>query len=58
MDIVIKDGKFAIEGELETPRPSKSGKTHIVASTSGFTSVQGEDGKTYSVSLNITTPKK
>ena len=57
MEIKIKDGKFSINGELQTPRPSKSGKTYIVASTNGFINIKGDNGKDYSVSINITTQK-
>lgn len=55
MKVEIKDGKFVITGDLQSPERSKSGKTFIVATTKGFISVPGLDGKQYSVSLNIIT---
>ena len=54
MEIIIKDGKFTITGQLQPPVRSKSGKTYIVASTGGFMNVQG-DNKQYQVALNIIT---
>ena len=55
MKINIKDGKFTIEGELHEPIRSKSGKSYIVASTSGFIKAINDKGKEFSVSINIIT---
>ena len=43
--------------QLQAPRPSKSGKSNIVLSTSGFTEVESDDGKKYKISINMITPK-
>ena len=49
----VKDGKLVIEIPLQTPQPSKSGKTLIVATTSGFTPTTAEvKGKPVMVSVN------
>lgn len=58
MDITISNGKFTISGELQAPAQSKSGKTYVVASTRGFINATDDKGKTYSVSINITTKEK
>ena len=41
----VKDEKLVIEIPLQTPQPSKSGKTLIVATTSGFTPTTAEVNK-------------
>lgn len=33
--VTVKEGKLMIEADLETPTPSASGKTLVVASTRG-----------------------
>ena len=55
MKIEIKDGKFVISGEFQTPERSKSGKTYVVASSRGFVNAVDDKGKQYSISLNIIT---
>jgi hypothetical protein len=53
MTVEIKNGKLCIEIDLETPTPSSSGKTLVVASTRGnaVTSVMVE-GKPVTIGLN------
>lgn len=52
MEVKLVDGKFVITIPQTAPRPSKSGKTNIVASTGGFQSVAiGE--KVYQIAINI-----
>lgn len=53
MNVEIKDNKLFIEIDLETPTPSSSGKTLVVASTHGntVTAVQ-VDGKPVTIGLN------
>lgn len=53
MNVEIKDNKLFIEIDLETPTPSSSGKTLVVASTHGntVTTVQ-VDGKPVTIGLN------
>lgn len=58
MDIKINNGKFTITGDLQAPVQSKTGKSYVVASTRGFVNAVDEKGKTYSISLNITTKEK
>lgn len=58
MDISISNGKFTITGDLQAPVQSKTGKTYVVASTRGFINATDEKGKTYSISINITTKEK
>jgi len=57
MKIEIKGNKWTISGEIspKTSAPSKSGKSLVVATTNGFTSVKDEKGIEYKVSLNIIT---
>jgi len=58
MTIIIKsDGTFKVEGKLEKPVLSKSGKSYIVASTSGFLGVTDDKGNQFKVALNIIIPK-
>ena len=53
MSTTIKNGKLVIELPLQTPTLSKSGKTHIVASTGGFASTTAEiNGKIVKISVN------
>jgi hypothetical protein len=53
MNVEIKNGKLCIEIDLETPTPSSSGKTLVVASTHGntVTTVMVE-GKPVTIGLN------
>ena len=53
MTVEIKRGKFCIEIDLVTPKPSSSGKTLVVASTrrSAVTKAMG-DGKPITIGLN------
>lgn len=57
MKIEIKGNKWTISGEIDpkTTAPSKSGKSLVVATTNGFTSVTSDKGVEYKVSLNIIT---
>jgi hypothetical protein len=49
----IRDNKLFIEIDLETPTPSSSGKTLVVASTHGNTVTTAEvDGKPVTIGLN------
>lgn len=53
--IEIKDGKFTIAGDFQTPEKSKSGKTYVVATSRGFINAVDDKGKQYSISFNIIT---
>jgi hypothetical protein len=54
MNVEIKDNKLFIEIDLETPTPSSSGKTLILASTHGNTVTTAEvDGKPVIIGLNV-----
>jgi hypothetical protein len=52
---ILQDGTFRIEGKLDEPERSSSGKTFIVLSTHGNQAVKGGDGKKYMVGLNVFT---
>ena len=53
MNVEIKDNKLCIEIDLETPTPSASGKTLVVASTHGNTVTNAMiDGKPIIIGLN------
>ena len=53
MTVEIKNGKLRIEIDLETPTPSSSGKTLVVASTHGNTVTDVMvDGKPVTIGLN------
>ena len=52
MTAIIKDGVITITMKLGTPKPSKSGKTNLLATTSGFIPVDGNDTVRYSVNVN------
>ncbi len=53
MKVEIKYNKLFIEIDLETPIPSSSGKTLVVASTHGNTVTAAEiDGKPVTIGLN------
>ena len=53
MEVEIKDNKLHIEIDLETPTPSSSGKTLVVASTHGNTVTNAMiDGKPVIIGLN------
>jgi hypothetical protein len=53
MIVTIKDNKLCIEIPLEKPRPSASGKTLVVASSSGnVTTSAMVDGKPVVIGLN------
>lgn len=52
MDVQIRNGKLCIEIDLETPTPSASGKTLVVASTRGNVVTDVEvDGKPVTIGL-------
>lgn len=52
----IVGNKLVIEADLETPKPSVSGKTHLVASSQGFMTTEAKlkDGRTISLNLTAT----
>ena len=53
MKVEIRDNKLCIEIDLETPTPSSSGKTLVVASTRGNTVTDIKiDGKPVTIGLN------
>ena len=53
MNVEIKDNKLCIEIDLETPTPSASGKTLVVASTHGNMVTNAMiDGKPIIIGLN------
>ena len=53
MNVEIKDNKLHIEIDLETPTPSASGKTLVVASTHGNMVTSAMiDGKPIIIGLN------
>ncbi|NBJ14762.1 MAG: hypothetical protein FNP40_04150 [Dehalobacter sp. 4CP] len=53
MKVEIRDNKLCIEIDLETPTPSSSGKTLVVASTRGNTVTDVEiEGKPVTIGLN------
>jgi hypothetical protein len=53
MKVEIRDDKLCIEIDLETPTPSSSGKTLVVASTRGNTVTDVEiNGKPVTIGLN------
>jgi hypothetical protein len=53
MNVEIRDNKLYIEIDLETPKPSASGKTLVVASTRGNTVTAAQiDGKPVIIGLN------
>jgi hypothetical protein len=57
MNAQIKDGNLVITIPV-APRPSKTGKTVLVAGTSGFVqSTAQHDGKQISISVNATVPR-
>ncbi|WP_298335066.1 hypothetical protein [Ferrimicrobium sp.] len=53
MNVEIRDNKLYIEIELDTPTPSSSGKTLVVASTHGNTVTSAMiNGKPVIIGLN------
>jgi hypothetical protein len=53
MNVEIRDNKLCIEIDLETPTPSSSGKTLVVASTRGNTVTTAMiNGKPVIIGLN------
>uniref|UniRef100_A0A6M3M700 Uncharacterized protein n=1 Tax=viral metagenome TaxID=1070528 RepID=A0A6M3M700_9ZZZZ len=54
MKAEVKNGKLTIEAALDgNPPLSKSGKTRVAVSTNGFINVAGDNGKVYSLNLNL-----
>ena len=52
-EVQIRDNKLCIEIDLESPTPSSSGKTLVVASTHGNVATTVEvDGKPVTIGLN------
>lgn len=53
MNVEIRGNKLCIEIDLETPTPSSSGKTLVVASSRGNAVTTAEvDGKPITIGLN------
>ena len=53
MKVEIKDNKMFIELNMQTPAPSKSGKTLVVASSRGIVATMATiDGKPVQVGIN------
>lgn len=53
MKATIKDNKLTIEIDLQTPRPSASGKTLVVATSGGnVTTTATVNGKPVTIGLN------
>lgn len=53
MKAEIKDGKLLIEIDVQTPTPSASGKTLVIASSHGnVTTTATVDGKPVTIGLN------
>lgn len=53
MNVEVKENKLCIEIDLETPKPSASGKTLVVASTRGNVVTEAEiDGKPVIIGVN------
>lgn len=53
MDVQVKDGKLVISLPLQTPAPSASGKTLVVASTRGNVKTSAlVDGKPITIGVN------
>ena len=55
MEIKVQDGKLIITCQLGAGVPSSTGKSLILATTSGFVPVEGSDIK---VSLNVIKSRK
>ena len=54
MEAEVKDGNLVIKMPVnQNPPMSKSGKTRIAAGTNGFIKIKSDDGKEYSLSLNL-----
>lgn len=52
MEAEVKAGKLLVTIALETPRPSSTGKSLLVATTGGFTATTAQvDGKLIRVNL-------
>ena len=57
MTATVENGYLVVRVPLIDPRPSQSGKTAIVASTSGFMATSATvNGQPVKVSLNATIP--
>ena len=56
--LVINEAKgtFTLTGEITEGSPSKSGKTLVVATTSGFQAVKSDKGNDFKVAVNIIKP--
>jgi hypothetical protein len=54
IECTVKGNKLTIVADIEKGHPSATGKTQVVATTSGFV---GVPGTTYKVSLNVTGPR-
>ena len=55
--INAKARTFHLEGTLDTPSPSKSGKTDVLLSTHGNVEIKDENGKAYKYGLNLYQPR-
>jgi hypothetical protein len=55
MNAKIEKNELVIRIPLQSPRPSASGKTMVVATTGGFKTTDAKiDGKPISISINAT----
>jgi hypothetical protein len=53
MKVTIENGELVIRMQLQAPRPSASGKTLVVATSSGCVKTEAKiDGKTVTVGVN------
>jgi len=54
MEVQVKNGTLTITAQLDpNPPQSRSGKTRVAVSTNGFINVAGDNGKVYSLNLNL-----
>ena len=51
-----KTKTFSLSGNITSGTPSKSGKTLVVATTSGFKPVKSDKGNDFKVAINIIKP--
>jgi len=57
--VTVENGNLIIRIPLQDPKPSKTGKTLLVASTGGFQKTTAEvDGKPVTVGVNAFIPRE
>jgi len=57
--VTVESGNLVIRIPLQDPKPSKTGKTLLVASTGGFQKTTAEvDGKPVTVGVNAFIPRE